>query len=297
MNFNPALTRIGTESAFGLAGKISEAKSRGIEVLNLGLGQPDFPTMQHICDAAVKAIRDGHHGYTPPLGLMALRETVSDYLNDRYQITTKPAQIAIMPGGKPTMNMAISILGMAGVDIMYPDPAFPIYGSMVNYIGANPVPYPLKATNNFCLDVDDIAARITDKTRLLIINSPHNPTGSVVPMRAFRKIEKLLENYPNCFIMSDEIYSHFTFGDEPHFSMLQCESLADRLILLDGFSKSFAMTGWRLGFSVWPKQFIDNIYHLAVNSYSPHNPTGSVVPMRAFRKSRNCWKITQTVLS
>ncbi len=268
---NPALERMGTESAFTLAARVAKAESQGVNVINLGLGQPDFQTPAHIVEAAIQALKDGRHGYTPPLGIVPLRKTVADYLTNRYQFSADHECVAIMPGGKPTMNFAITLFGQAGAEIMYPDPAFPIYRSMINYTGAKAVAVPMRAKNNFEIDITDIAERITTKTRLLIVNSPHNPTGSVMSEQTARKLEVLLQEYPDCTIMTDEIYSHFTFGNQEHFSLLNLESLRERMILLDGFSKSFAMTGWRLGFSLWPKALMPYIFQLAVNSYSCPN--------------------------
>ncbi len=271
---NQSLEIMRIESAFKLGSIVAQAEAKGVSVINLGLGQPACPTPEHVSEAAIKAIRDGHHGYSPPLGLPALRETVSSYFEQRYGVKVSSERIAITPGGKPIMNFAITMLARTGSEIIYPDPGFPIYSSMIDYMGVKSIPLPLTAENAFTYQIEDVRARINQNTSLLIINSPHNPTGGVTPESFFRELEILLQDYPNCVVMSDEIYSHFTFGETKHFSMLQLESLRDRLIILDGFSKSFAMTGWRLGFSYWPEEMIDNVFKLAVNSYScPNTPT------------------------
>ena len=271
VNIHPQIAQMRTESAFGLGDKILQAKQQGVDVINLGLGQPEFLTPEHIVEAGIKALQDGKHGYTHPLGIIELREAVAQYYQQRYGADVHPDEVIITPGGKPTMNNAIALLASPGTEVIYPDPGFPIYGSMISYMGAKEVPLPLREDNDFKINIDDIRQRITDKTSLLIINSPHNPTGAVTSGDALQELATLLEDYPNCVLLSDEIYSHFTFGETQHTSMLQFPALRERLIILDGFSKTFAMTGWRLGFSVWPKKLIPYIFRMAVNHYSCPN--------------------------
>jgi aspartate aminotransferase len=219
-------------------------------------------------DAAIKALRDGHHGYTPATGIPALRETVAADLHKRFSVEVSPESVMIMPGGKPTMFMSIIMFGEPGVDILYPDPGFPIYRSMIEYTGANPVPVPVREENGFAFSAEETLKLITPKTRLLILNSPANPTGGVTPKSEVDKLIAGLEKFPDVAIMSDEIYDHMTYDGEKHVCLLTYPSIRDRLILLNGWSKTYAMTGWRLGYAVWPGKLYDYARKLAVNLHS-----------------------------
>ena len=263
-----AFDRIGEENAFAVLARATKLASEGMDVINLGIGQPDFKTPQHIVEAAVKALRDGHHGYTPANGILPCREAVARRTLTTTGIEISPESVMIMPGGKPTMYAAIVMFGEPGAEIMYPDPGFPIYRSMIEYTGAKPVPVPIREENGFGFSAEETLALINEKTRLIIINSPANPTGGVTSRDEIVKLVKGLEKWPDVAIMSDEIYDVMTYDGEKHTSLLQFPEIRDRLIVLNGWSKTWAMTGWRLGWSIWPDQLIDKVRKLAVNCWS-----------------------------
>jgi aspartate aminotransferase len=262
------LKRLGTETAFDILARAAELQRQGKDIISLGIGQPDFQTPGHIVEAAIKALRDGHHGYTPAQGIVPLREAVSRDLKRRHGVEVSPNNVVIMPGGKPTMFFAILMFGQPGAEIMYPDPGFPIYRSMIEYTGSTPVPIVLREANEFAFSADEVLAGITPKTSLIILNTPGNPTGGAVPESEIRKLVKGLEKHPHVAIMADEIYSQMLYGGREHVSFLRFPELRDRLILLDGWSKTYAMTGWRLGFSVWPDSLVEKVVRLAVNCHS-----------------------------
>ncbi|KZM50565.1 pyridoxal phosphate-dependent aminotransferase [Labrenzia sp. OB1] len=260
--------RIGEENAFAVLARANELAGQGREIINLGIGQPDFRTPEHIVEAAIKALRDGQHGYTAATGIVPLREAVSADLLRRHGTETDPGNVVIVPGGKVTMFMAILMFGEPGADILYPDPGFPIYRSMIEFTGARPIPVPIREENEFAFSADETLSLITENTRLLILNSPANPTGGVTPRSEIEKLTAGLERHPDVAVLSDEIYSQMTYDGMEHVSLLEFEGLRDRLILLDGWSKTYAMTGWRMGFSLWPDALIDNARKLAVNAWS-----------------------------
>ena len=260
--------RIGEENAFAVLARATALAAQGRDIINLGIGQPDFRTPDHIVEAAAKALRDGHHGYTPANGILPLREAVSADLHKRYGVTVSPEEVMIMPGGKPTMYMSILMFGEPGAEIMYPDPGFPIYRSMIEYTGATPVPIPIREENGFAFSADETLGLITDKTRLIIINSPANPTGGVTPKAEVEKFVAGMEKWPNVAILSDEIYDQLLYDGEKHVTLLNYPSIRDRLIILNGWSKTYAMTGWRLGYAIWPGKLYDYARKLAVNLHS-----------------------------
>ncbi|MEO9529699.1 pyridoxal phosphate-dependent aminotransferase [Roseibium sp.] len=260
--------RIGEENAFAVLARATELAGQGRDIINLGIGQPDFKTPEHIVEAAVKALRDGHHGYTPANGIAPLREAVSADLLNRHGVETDPGNVLVVPGGKVTMFMAILMFGEPGAEILYPDPGFPIYRSMIEFTGARPVPVPIREENDFAFSAEETLSLITDRTRLLILNSPANPTGGVTPRAEIEKLVAGLDRHPDVAILSDEIYSQMTYDGAEHVSLLTFEAIRDRLILLDGWSKTYAMTGWRMGFSLWPDQLMDKARKLAVNAWS-----------------------------
>ncbi len=267
-----AFDRIGEENAFAVLARAQALAASGKSVINLGIGQPDFQTPQHIVEAAVKALQDGHHGYTDARGIAAVREGVARYTLGRTGVEVSPDNVLIVPGGKVTMFAAILMFGEPGADILYPDPGFPIYRSMIEFTGATPIPIPITEANGFAFKAEDVLARITDKTRLIIVNSPANPTGGVTPKAEIDALVSGLEQFPNVAIMSDEIYERMTYdGDAPadtHISLLTYPSIRERLIVLNGWSKTWAMTGWRMGWSIWPDGLYDNARKLAVNAWS-----------------------------
>jgi aspartate/methionine/tyrosine aminotransferase len=264
----PAFSRIGEENAFAVLARAAELQRQGRDVINLGIGQPDFKTPPHIVEAAIKALRDGEHGYTPATGIAPLREAVAVDLHRRFGVEVSPDLVLIAPGGKVTMFMAILMFGAPGVDILYPDPGFPIYRSMIEYTGARPVPIPVREENGFAFSAEETLALMSERARLIILNSPANPTGGVTPKSEIDALVKGLAAFPDTAILSDEIYGQMTYDGFAHQTLLAYPEIRDRLILLDGWSKTYAMTGWRLGYSVWPKTLHDAARKLAVNSYS-----------------------------
>ncbi|HET7410975.1 MAG TPA: pyridoxal phosphate-dependent aminotransferase [Paracoccaceae bacterium] len=268
LDLAPGMARLGTETAFEVLARAAALEGQGRDIINLGIGQPDFRTPEHIVDAAMQALRDGHHGYTPAQGILPLREAVAADIAARRGVEVSPANIVIMPGGKPTMFFAILMFGRPGVEIMYPDPGFPIYRSMIEYTGATPVPIVLREENEFAFSADEVLAGITPATRLVIVNSPGNPTGGVTPRAEVEKLVAGLAAHPHTALMSDEIYSRMLYEGREHVSFLAYPEIRDRLILLDGWSKTYAMTGWRLGYSVWPDALVAQVVRLCVNSHS-----------------------------
>jgi aspartate aminotransferase len=263
-----AFDRIGEENAFAVLARATQLAAQGRDIINLGIGQPDFSTPPHIVEAAIKALRDGHHGYTSAVGIAPLREAVAADLDRRFREKVSPDEVMIMPGGKVTMYMSILMFGEPGADILYPDPGFPIYRSMIEFTGARPVPVPVREENGFAFSAEETLKLITPQARLLILNSPANPTGGVTPRSEVDKLVLGLERHPNVAVMSDEIYDHLVYDGEAHVCLLSYPSLRDRLILLNGWSKTYAMTGWRMGYAVWPGKLYDYARKLAVNCYS-----------------------------
>ena len=260
--------RIGEENAFAVLARATDLAAQGRDIINLGIGQPDFRTPDHIVEAAVKALRDGHHGYTPATGIKPLREAVAADIHRRVGVDVSPEQVIIVPGGKITMFAAILMFGEPGADILYPDPGFPIYRSMIEFTGARPVPIPIREANAFAFSAEETLGLITPQTRLIILNSPANPTGGVTPKAEIDALVAGLARFPDVAILSDEIYGQMTYDGLPHVSLLSYPEIRDRLILLDGWSKTYAMTGWRMGYSVWPEPLYDNVRKLAVNAWS-----------------------------
>ncbi|MEZ5799591.1 MAG: pyridoxal phosphate-dependent aminotransferase [Nitratireductor sp.] len=263
-----AFKRIGEENAFAVLARATALAAQGRDIINLGIGQPDFRTPDHIVEAAIKALRDGHHGYTPATGILPLREAVARRTLMTTGVEISPDNIAIVPGGKVTMFAAILMFGEPGAEILYPDPGFPIYRSMIEFTGAKPVPVPIREENGFAFSAEETLALINDKTRLVIINSPANPTGGVTPRTEIEKLVAGLEHHPDVAILSDEIYDVMTYDGEEHVSLLTFPQIRDRLIVLNGWSKTWAMTGWRMGWSIWPDALCENIRKLAVNAWS-----------------------------
>ena len=278
-----AFDRIGEENAFAVLARANALMAQGRDIINLGIGQPDFRTPDFIVEAAVKALRDGHHGYTPANGIPPLREAVAADLAKRFKVEVSPDSVMIMPGGKPTMFMSILMFGEPGVEIMYPDPGFPIYRSMIEFTGAKPIPVPVREENGFAFSAEETLKLITPRTRLLIVNSPANPTGGVTPKAEVDKLVAGLEKWPDVAIMSDEIYDHMVYDGETHVCLLSYPSIRDRLILLNGWSKTYAMTGWRLGYAVWPGKLYDYARKLAVNLHSCVNASAQYAGLAALK--------------
>ena len=262
------LERLGTESAFSILAEAKKLEAQGKEMIHLGLGQPDFKSPKHVVEAAKKAIDDGHHGYVLANGILECREAVSRKIKSLYKKDISPERVMIMPGGKPTMYFAISMIGEPGAEIIHPTPGFPIYESMINYTGAKPVPYDLTEDKDLKFDPEKILSLITDKTRLLVLINPNNPTGSFVEKSEIDKLAEGLKKHPHVTILSDEIYSRQIFDGKEMPTFFNYPELRDRLIVLEGWSKAYSMTGWRLGWSFWPENLIEHVNKLLINSVS-----------------------------
>ena len=268
MILSEKMAHLGTETAFEVLARAETLARQGREMINLGIGQPDFKTPSHVVEAAIKALRDGHHGYTPAPGIPELRETVAAHISQYRGVEVDPGRIIIVPGGKVTMFFAILIFGEPGVEIMYPNPGFPIYESVIQFAGAKAVPIPLVEAKDFSFDAESVLANITPKTRLLILNSPANPTGGMIPKSEIDKLIAGLREHPQVAILSDEIYSRIVYDGRVPTSLLEYPEIQDRLIVLDGWSKTYAMTGWRAGYAVWPSALVESATRLAVNCHS-----------------------------
>src|ERR1700738_2105270 len=278
-----AFARIGEANAVAVPARATELAAKGRTLTTRATGRPHSRPPPHIVEAAIKALRDGHHGYTPPVGIAPVREAVAADLHKRFQVTVSPDEVMIMPGGKPTMFMSILMFGEPGADILYPDPGFPIYRSMIEYPGARPIPVPIREENGFAFSAAETLSLITPQTRLLIVNSPANPTGGVTPKSEVDALVAGLERFPNIAIMSDEIYDHMVYDGETHVCLLSYPSIRDRLILLNGWSKTYAMTGWRLGYAVWPGKLYDYARKLAVNLHSCVNAATQYAGLAALK--------------
>ena len=263
-----AFDRMGEENAFAVLARATDLARQGRDIINLGIGQPDFPTPANVVEAAVKALRDGHHGYTPATGILPLREALAADLHRRLGVTVPPDNLVVVPGGKVTMFAAILMFGEPGAEIVYPDPGFPIYRSMIEFTGATPVPLPMREENGFAFSAEEALALLGPRTRLMILNSPANPTGGVTPKAEIDALVAGLARFPEVAILSDEIYGQMTYDGLAHTSLLAYPEIRDRLIMLDGWSKTYAMTGWRMGYAVWPDALVDKVRKLAVNCWS-----------------------------
>ena len=268
LRLSEKMDRLGTETAFEVLARAETLAREGRDIINLGIGQPDFKTPPHVVEAGIKALRDGHHGYTPSPGILTLRESVAADLHLRRGVEITPERIVVVPGGKVTMFFAILMFGEPGAEILYPNPGFPIYESVIEFSGATAVPTPLLEERDFSFDAGAVLDQITPNTRLLILNSPANPTGGAVPRAEIDKLVAGLVEYPQVAVLSDEIYSRISYDGREHVSLLGYPEIADRLILLDGWSKTYAMTGWRMGYAVWPEALVEGATRLAVNCHS-----------------------------
>jgi aspartate/methionine/tyrosine aminotransferase len=259
--------RLGTESAFEVLARAKALEAAGKHVIHLEIGEPDFPTATHIADAAVEALRGGQTHYVPAPGIPALREAVAAFLEATGRLRgISPDRVVVTPGAKPIMFFSILALCGAGDEVLYPDPGFPMYESIAAFAGATPVPVPLREANGFRIDVAELASLITPRSKLLILNSPHNPCGSALTRDDCAAIAELALRH-NLVVLSDEVYWALRYGGE-HASVLEFDGMESRTILLDGWSKTYAMTGWRLGFGVFPESLVEPVTRLAINSVS-----------------------------
>ena len=262
------LERLGTESAFKILAEAKKLENEGKEIIHLSLGQPDFKTPKHIVDAAKKALDDGHHGYVLPNGIIECRKAVTRKIKNLYNADIDPERVIIMPGGKPTMYYAIKLFGEPGSEIIYPDPGFPIYESMINYTGAKAVPINILENKDFSMNPQKILSLINDKTRLIILNNPNNPTGGFTDKNKINQLAEGLKKFPHVAILSDEIYSRQIFDQKKIPTFFDYPNLYNRLIVLDGWSKAYSMTGWRLGWGVWPEHLVEHVIKFCVNNHS-----------------------------
>jgi aspartate aminotransferase len=266
------MERLGTETAFSVLAKAKALEAQGREIIHLEIGEPDFDTPSHIVEAGCRALRDGHTHYTPTAGIPELREAIADDVAQSRGIEVDPAQVVVTPGGKPIMFFAILALVEEGDEVLVPNPSFPIYESMVNFVGGRPVFVPLRQENEFRFDLDELRAGLSERTKLVILNSPANPTGGVLAPQDIAGLADILRERPDIFVLSDEIYCRMLY-DSPFASIASEPDMGPdaRTIILDGFSKTYAMTGWRLGYGVMPTPLAEQITKLQVNSNSCTN--------------------------
>jgi len=281
LTLNPNVAGIEEEGAFAVLEKALALEAAGAPVINLGIGQPDFAPPRHVLEAAERAVRDGPHGYTSPVGIPALREAVSAHLRSRYRVEIGPERVIIVPGGKVTIYFACLLFGGPGAEILYPDPGFPPYREAIRASGARGVPYPIREDRDFGFAADEILSLIGPRTRLVILNSPANPTGGVVERADLARLAAGLARHPGVAVLSDEIYSHLVFEGSGFASLLEFPELSDRTILLDGWSKTFAMTGWRLGYGVWPKPLVEHVRKLITVDHSCVNVAAQMAGLAA----------------
>ncbi|MFN8500064.1 MAG: pyridoxal phosphate-dependent aminotransferase [Anaerolineae bacterium] len=261
------MSRLGTETAFKVLAKAKALEAQGREVIHLEIGEPDFDTPANIIDAGVRALQSGYTHYTPAAGIPQFREAIAEYIGRTRGIAVEPNMVVVTPGGKPVMFYALLALTQAGNEVLYPNPGFPIYESMINFAGATPVPMPLTIENDFRLDLDHVRDSITPRTRMIILNSPANPTGGVMTEQDVKTLAEILADRPDILILSDEIYSRIIY-DGGHHSIATLPGFQDRTIILDGFSKTYAMTGWRLGYGVMRPDIAEVVTQLMINSNS-----------------------------
>jgi len=259
--------RLGTESAFEVLARAKAMEAAGSKVIHLEIGEPDFPTAPHIIEAAVEALRAGQTHYVPAPGIPPLREAVAEFLERTGRMRITPDRVIVTPGAKPIMFYTIMALCGEGDEVLYPDPSFPMYESITSFAGAAAVPIPLREGNEFRIDTDELARLVTDRSKLLIINSPHNPCGSALTREDCEAIAEIAMRR-DLIVLSDEVYWAIRYGRQPHASVLDVDGMADRTILLDGWSKTFAMTGWRLGFGVFPPSLVEPVNRLVINTVS-----------------------------
>lgn len=264
------MNNLGTETAFEVLAKAKKLEAEGKSIIHLEIGEPDFPTPANICEAAIRSIQAGDTHYTPSAGIPEVRTSIANYIKRTRGIEVSPDEVVMTPGAKPIMFYVILALVNEGDEVIYPNPGFPIYESMINFVGGKAVPLQLKEEKNFSFDIEDLKKLITSKTKLIIINTPQNPTGGILTETDIRGIADVLKDWPDIYILSDEIYSRLIFQGE-HFSITQIPGFKDRTIILDGFSKAYAMTGWRAGYGVMNTELAPLIAKLMTNSNSCTN--------------------------
>src|SRR6476646_3228954 len=266
VRFAERMNHLGTESAFEVLARAKKLEAQGKSVIHLEIGQPDFPTPANICEAACRAMREGYTGYGPAAGLLEFRKVIADYIAATRGVEVDPDEIVVTPGAKPIIFFTILALVNAGDEVIYPNPGFPVYESVINFVGAKAVPLPLREEVDFRFRREDLINAISDRTKLLIINSPQHPTGGLLTTEDLAAIADLANKH-DLYVLSDEVYSRMVYG-EKHQSILSLPGMKARTILLDGHSKTYAMTGWRLGYGVAPQAIAEKMVQLMINSNS-----------------------------
>ncbi|NEP17677.1 MAG: pyridoxal phosphate-dependent aminotransferase [Leptolyngbya sp. SIO4C1] len=266
MPFAARMARLGTESAFEYLARAKQLEAQGREIIHLEIGQPDFPTAPHICEAAYQAMQAGYTGYAPAAGLPSLRAAIAQHISSTRGVSVSPEQVVVMPGAKPVIFFTILALVDSQDEVIYPNPGFPIYESVINFVGAKAVPLPLLESVNFRFQIEDLRAIVSARTKLLILNSPQNPTGGLLTPADLEAIAQLAQTY-DFYVLADEIYSRILY-EQSHSSILSLPGMQARTILLDGFSKTYAMTGWRLGYAAAPLDICQKLEQLMINSNS-----------------------------
>ncbi|MBM3935363.1 MAG: pyridoxal phosphate-dependent aminotransferase [SAR202 cluster bacterium] len=285
MKLATRMSRLGTETAFEVLAKAKRLEAEGRDIIHLQIGEPDFDTPMNIVDAGVKALKGGYTHYGPSAGLPPLRAKIAEEVSKTRGVQYGPENVVVTPGGKPIMFFAILALVNEGDEVLYPNPGFPIYESMIRFVGGVPVPMKLTAAREFAIDVDEVAKSITPKTKLMVINSPNNPCGSIVPKETLEKLAKLSVKH-DIPVLSDEIYIRFLFEGK-HDSIVSFPGMKERTIILDGFSKTYAMTGWRIGYGVMPKEMVDPIAKLMTNSVSCTSSATQMAALEALNGSQD----------
>lgn len=288
MQLAERMYRLGTESAFETGARARALEAQGRKIIHLEIGEPDFDTPPRIVEAACAALRAGHTHYTPPEGIAPLREAIAADLSATRGHEIDPRQVVITPGAKPIMFFVLLALAEPGVEVIYPNPGFPIYESMINFCGATPVPLPLREAFDFRFDIDEFRSLISDRTRLIILNSPQNPTGGYLQRQELAAIAEVCAER-NIMVLADEIYEHILYeGEFASLTTLPGMSTHERTIILHGFSKSYAMTGWRLGFGVMPLNLAEHIKRLVINSNSCTSASNQYAGLAALQGSQQC---------
>jgi len=266
MKLADRMGRLGTESAFEVLAKARALEAEGRSIIHLQIGEPDFDTPEHVVKAAEEALSGGMTHYVPAPGIPALREAVAAFLSSRGRLETDASRVVVTPGAKPIIYFTIMALCQEGDEVLYPDPGFPMYESIATYSGATPVPLPLREENRFRLDPEELASLVTERTKLIILSTPHNPCGSALTREELEAVARVAIEH-DLVVLSDEVYWAITYGGK-HASILEIDGMADRTVLLDGWSKTFAMTGWRLGFGVFPQPLVEPVTRLVINTVS-----------------------------
>ncbi len=279
--------RLGTETAFEVLARARQLEAEGMDVVHLEIGEPDFSTASHIVQAAIKALVDGHTHYVPTAGMPEVRECFADFITRTRNIKYTPDEIVVTPGAKPIITLSIFATVNENEEVLYPDPGYPIYGSVINYIGAKPVPYTLKEDLDFRLDFDNLRKLITKKTSLIIINSPHNPTGGILTKDDLHELAEIaVEN--DLWVISDEVYSNILYDGRKHLSISRYDGMKERTIIVEGHSKSYAMTGWRLGFGAMPLEVAAQVTKLCTNFHSCTAPFVQLAGKAALEGPQDC---------